>query len=337
MKAPRERSDFHDLTPQRVLDLVEQTLGTPTSNICHPLTSYINRVYEVRLECGASVVVKFYRPGRWKPDGLREEHRFVRSCADAEIPVVAPLPDEQGETLHCGGGQTWYALYPRLGGRAFEDPAAETWTELGRLLARLHNVGALEPTRERPILHPEQATLDHLDEIFACPTLPEHLGDQYEDLAAELLDEISPMFDGVPLHRIHGDCHPANLLHRPGEHYLLIDFDDMCLGPAVQDVWMLLPGYREDVDPELHHFMEGYRQFRDFEPGWLALIEPLRAMRYIHFAAWCVRQRRDHGYQRLSEDFGTDTWWAREIDDLRRQLERIRVQRQGGVRYRPEE
>ncbi len=318
-------SSFHSLTPERVIGLTEEILGQHAMPVCRPLTSYINRVFEVQMEDGTAMVVKFYRPGRWSEDALVDEHRFVFELADAEIPVIAPWTDEEDQSLFEDRGM-WFAFFPRMGGRPFEDPTPPMWQELGRTLARMHNVGDEQDPVDRLEWHPEECTAGHLDYILEHGGMDPDLRDAYEDEVHALIDGIAPLFDDLPFTRLHGDFHLANLLLRPdraGIH--LIDFDDMVLGPTVQDMWMLLPGRVADSELEIEHLLHGYQQFRPFARDSLRLVEPLRAMRFIHFTAWCVQQQRDGGVNRLARDFGTERWWRQELGELKRQKVEINM------------
>lgn len=310
--------DFSGLTPDTVLHLVEQALGRPASNLCRPLGSYINRVYDVQMDDGAWVVAKFYRPGRWSRAALEDEQDFVRELAEAEIPVIAPVAGAGGATLHEHRGM-FFALYPKKGGRPLEEPDPAQWLELGRLLARLHMVGARRAPRDRIRLDPRISTRGHLALILAGDFPSPGVRREYEQAAAAIVDLISPLFDGLDRVRIHGDCHRANILGRPGEPFFLIDFDDMALGPPVQDLWMMLPGHLRDSRAELDRLLEGYETFREFDRGTLRLIEPLRAMRMIHFTAWCARQKADGGFARVAPGWGTTAFWRQETADLERQ------------------
>jgi Ser/Thr protein kinase RdoA (MazF antagonist) len=324
-----EAPDFHELSPDLVLNLVEEALDQRCTNICRPLTSYINRVYEVEVDDGRHVVIKFYRPGRWSLEALQDEHDFVLELAEDEVPVVPPLRDTEGATLHLHG-DLHFALFDRKGGRTFEDPDQELWMELGRLLARMHTIGGKVEPRDRVIWSPGEATAGHVESILSSGQITDRrLRDQYERITGELIDTLAPAFKDRDRVRIHGDCHAGNIIYRPGERFFLIDFDDMAVGPPIQDLWMLLPGYRADVQQELDWFLDGYESFRTFDYPSLKLIEPLRAMRFIHFCAWCVHQINDGGYKRLDPDFGTDAYWNREIRDLESQLERIRIELAG--------
>ncbi len=315
-------ADFSALTPDRVLHLVEQALGRPASNLCRPLGSYINRVYDVQMDDGTWVVPKFYRPGRWSRAALQDEQDFLAELAEAEIPVVAPLRGVDGQCLHEQHGLT-FAVYPKKGGRALEEPTPEQWKELGRLLARLHQVGEQHAPRDRVRLHPEISTSQHLDYLLEGEFPSARVRDEYAAVADDLIERIAPLFDDPPTTRLHGDCHRANILGRPGEPFFLIDFDDLCVGPPVQDLWMMLPGHLKDSRTELDLLLEGYTTFRDFDPSSLRLIEPLRAMRIIHYTAWCARQKRDGGFARVAPDWGSTAFWRQETADLQRQRQEI--------------
>jgi len=315
---------FHQLGPDRVMDLVERILDVRVEPVCRPLTSYINRVYEVLLENREAVVVKFYRPGRWTLDALDEEHEFVFDLKEADVPVVAPLLDNQGDSLFEESPDLWCAIYPRRRGRPFEDLDDTGWQELGRTLARVHVAGDETEPEHRLIWHPEEASQMHLDFILDHVEADEDFCNRYEDTAGELLDAIAPLFDESIYTRIHGDMHSANLMRRPGSKGIyLIDFDDMAFGPPVQDIWMLLPDVVENCGREIQHLLHGYRQMREFEYESLRWVEPLRAMRFIHFSAWCAQQQADTARQRDPE-FGASTWWSRELAALTDQRERIR-------------
>ena len=319
---PPALADFSGLSPDRVLQLVERALGKPASNVCRPLGSYINRVYDVQMDDGTWVVPKFYRPGRWSRDALQDEQDFLTELSAAEIPVVAPLRGVDGELLHQQHGLT-FAVFPKKGGRALEEPSPDQWKELGRLLARLHAVGEQHAPRDRVQLHPEISTCQHLDFILEGDFPSDSIRDDYADVADDLIERIAPFFDDLATTRLHGDCHRANILGRPGEPFFLIDFDDMCVGPPVQDLWMMLPGHMRDSRVELDLLLEGYETFRELEPGTLRLIEPLRAMRIIHYTAWCARQKRDGGFARVAPDWGTAAFWRQETADLQRQRQEI--------------
>jgi Ser/Thr protein kinase RdoA (MazF antagonist) len=320
---PKRQTAFHDLTPDRVITLVEKELGVRCTNLCRPLISYINRVYELESEDGAGLVAKFYRPGRWTLDGLQDEHDFVLELAEQEIPVVAPLMLRNNRTLG-RNEDIYFAVFPKKGGRSFDEYDDDQWLELGRLLGRTHNVGGQKPPRDRITMAPDQATRHQVDFILNNDFIPPDLLGRYKELTDSLINVIKPMFNDVEMIRIHGDCHFSNLIYRPDESFFIIDFDDMAVGPPVQDFWMLLPGYMQDSLAEIDIFLEGYETFRDFDRQTLRLIEPLRAMRFIHYSAWCAHQVAGDGESRVAVDFGSRDYWQGEIGDLEDQLERIR-------------
>ncbi len=320
---PKLHSAFRDLTPDTVITLVEQALGKRCTNLCRPLISYINRVYELQGEDGEGLVAKFYRPDRWSEKGLQDEYNFVLELAEQEIPVVAPLKLQNNRTLG-RHGKIFFAVFPKKGGRSFDEYNDDQWLELGHLLGRTHSVGADSMPQDRITMAPDQATRQQVDFILKNNLIPPDLLAKYQALTESLITEISPMFDGIEMIRIHGDCHFSNLIYRPDESFYLIDFDDMAVGPPVQDFWMLLPGYMEDSLVEIDIFLEGYETFRNFDRRTLRLIEPLRAMRYIHYTAWCAHQVVEDGESRVVPDFGTRHYWQIEINDLADQLERIR-------------
>ncbi len=318
------RTAFHALTPDTVIGLVEEALGVRCTNRFYQLNSYINRVYELERQDGAGLVAKFYRPGRWSPEALLDEHEFMARLAEAEVPVITPLTLADGGTLGCHGG-IHFAVYPKKSGRVLDEYTNEQWPELGRLLGRVHAVGSTLRPRDRVTLAPDRSTRAHVEYILAGGLMHADLRGEFEALAGRLIEETVPMFAGVESIPIHGDCHAANLIHRPGESFFIIDFDDMSVGPPVQDFWMLLPGYRGESQAEIDLFLEGYETFRPFDRRTLRLIGPLRAMRFIHYVAWLAHQVADDGPSRVSPDFGTRGYWLREMTDLERQLERIRA------------
>ena len=313
---------FQAMPPHTVIHQVETALGIPCSNLCRPLNSYINRVYELASEDGNGLIAKFYRPGRWSLEALQDEHDLLLELAEAEIPVIAPLPLVDGTTLgHCQGMH--FAVFPKKGGRSYDEYSDDQWLELGRLLGRAHAVGARHPARARITMAPDRSTREQVDYILAGGFIPADLAKPFRDLTDRLIAEIAPHFAATEMIRIHGDCHFSNLIYRPGESFYLIDFDDMAMGPPVQDFWMLLPGYQDESLVEIDIFLEGYETFRDFDHRSLRLIEPLRAMRYIHYTAWCAHQVAEDGLSRVSPDFGSRSYWQQEIRDLTEQLERI--------------
>ncbi|MDP3479369.1 MAG: serine/threonine protein kinase [Desulfoprunum sp.] len=314
---------FTGLGPDLVLGLAEQALGVRCTNMFRPLTSYINRVFELEQVNKQGLVIKFYRPGRWSEAALLDEHAFLLELADQEIPVVAPLVQQNGSTLGSAQGLS-YAVFPKRGGRSCDEYTDEQWLEIGRLLGRVHNIGALRAAPHRLILGPDHSAAEQLAYLLAGDRVQAELRDQLQEVSEAILSEIRPLFAGCEQIRIHGDCHFANMIHRPGESFILIDFDDMVTGPPMQDLWMLLPGDVSESFVEIDLFIEGYETFRPFDRRALRLVEPLRALRYIHYMAWCARQAQEDGDTRAIDGFGSREYWQKEIGDLKDQLLRIR-------------
>jgi Ser/Thr protein kinase RdoA (MazF antagonist) len=310
------------LGPDGALRAVEAAGFTPTGHVA-PLTCLENRVYDVRLEDGSHVVVKFYRPGRWSRQAILEEHAFLADLGAAEIPVCAPLAggtDRTGLTTLREQEGLLYALWPRTGGRSPDELPAAALPILGRLLARIHAVGAAGAAIERPCFDAESRVHEPLATLASF--VPPSCARRYAAAAqavARCYEERSP---GGPVHRIHGDCHRGNLLERNGAWFFL-DFDDFGVGPAVQDVWMLLPGRDAETLRQRAVLLEAYREFRDFDDAWLELVEPLRAMRFVWYAAWIARRWGDPVFPDAFPHFGTEEYWERETRDLEEQAERI--------------
>ena len=320
-----EFGNFDNLTPDVVISAVEEALGEDMSGLASPLPSYINRVYELQTAAGRRVIGKFYRPGRWTMEALEEEHDFVLNCANEDIPVVAPLPlrgmslKEPGSTIGDADG-IHFAVYPKRSGRELNLDDDESWLRLGSVVARMHLAGGEREANHRVRLHPSTSTSRDIEEILEGGFIQQPQASSFEEVAFEILEEITPMFDDVEFARVHGDCHRGNILERPGEGILVIDFDDMMMGPPIQDLWLLLPGHMTQCHKEIDLLLEGYERFRDFDDSTTRLIEPLRAMRMIYFLAWCARQSRDFKFKSDFPDWGSNVFWRTEIDDLRSQL-----------------
>lgn len=334
--------DFDLLTPELVLRAVEGAYGLSLTGHITQYNSYINRVYELHDEDGHAYMVKFYRPGRWSEEAILDEHDFIRDCVDLDIPTVAPLPDPEGESLATvelvsGGGSEempaleesgsqdlpgyHFALFPKRGGRNFDAESEEDWLRLGALVGRMHTAARQRDAVERESCLPRPIIEQCLRELGEGKAVHPDLEREFYDLAGEVLETIEPLFEGVPLHRVHGDCHRGNILERPGEGLLLIDFDDMMTGPAVQDLWLLLPGRAGDSPHEFNLIVEGYERFLPFDFSQKRLIEALRAMRMLYYLAWSVRQRDDRRFRLEHPHWGGKAFWIKEIEDLREQLQ----------------
>jgi len=318
---------FAELGPEAALEAVESAGLRPTGH-CAVLRALENRVYDARLEDGTHVVVKFYRPGRWSRAAIEDEHRFLLDLQDAEIPVCAPLAlsgaGEDGGGLRTVGqwGSILFGVWPRTGGREPEEPTDEQFAMLGRLLARIHSVGARRRPAERPILDAQTALLDPLDELLDRAVLPAHCENRYAGAVETLAEVYDARSEDIPLLRIHGDCHLGNLLHgRDG--WFFLDFDDFVVGPAVHDLWVLAPGRDAEGRRQRDALLSGYRQFRDFEPRGLGLIEPLRAARFLKLSSWIARRWDEPQFRSTFPHFGTPRYWEDETRELEEQVERV--------------
>lgn len=320
-----ELGDFEQLTPDLMISAVEDALGVSMSGLAAPLPSYINRVYEFQDNTGERFIAKFYRPGRWIRPAIKDEHDFVLECAAADIPVVAPLRLAGGDTLAMVNG-IHFAVYPKRSGREMEilDDDEEFWRRLGSLIARVHNVGARRDAPHRVMHHPGESTGEELTWLMENDSIPISVKREFAVVTGDIMDEIIPMFDDAEYIRIHGDCHRANILQRPEEGLMLIDFDDMMVGPPVQDLWLLLPEHAHASQREIKLIVQGYSMLRDFDRSSLKLIEALRAMRMIYFLAWISKQSKDYLFDTHFPGWGSDSFWRREIGDLRHQLQLIR-------------
>ncbi|MEL6177817.1 MAG: serine/threonine protein kinase [Myxococcota bacterium] len=314
---------FLSLTPDKVLEAVEAA-GLRCNPVCYPLNSFENRVYEVELEDRTRVIAKFYRPGRWTRAQILEEHQFLSDLADAEVPVCPVLPFPDGETLHTIDN-ILYCLFERRGGRA-PDEVTDTLAErLGMLCARIHNVGASRPAPNRLELCADIYIRDNLAWLAESGTIPPHLKTRYFDAANRIAETADLRMEGVPTHRVHGDMHLGNLLLRDSV-FNVLDFDDMVTGPAVQDLWMLIPGRDTWARRQREAFIEGYQQLRDFDRSTLTLVEPLRGMRLVHYATWLAKRWHDPIFPRTWPHFGTDKYWQEETAELEDIVEQLQVE-----------
>lgn len=310
---------FLALTPNHVLQAVEEGGYEPSGHV-NALHCFENRVHDIRLDDGGHVITKFYRPGRWSREQIQEEHDFLFELRAAEIPVCAPIRFEDGESIHEIEG-IYYAVWPRVGGRSPSELTDEQIEILGRLLARIHNVGSSH-TEGRLELNYESYGLNNLEFLLSQNFIPLTWESRFESVVRKICEYYDAISQDVPVHRIHGDCHYGNLLNGR-EGWFFVDFDDMLIGPAVQDVWLLLPGQDQHTKEQRNLFIDAYRQFRPFEQRWLKLIEPLRALRIIRYAAWIARRWHDPAFPAAFTHFGTEQYWQRETIDLEQQFELI--------------
>jgi len=314
------REFFFRLSPERVLQAVEAAGHVPSGH-CFALNALENRVYDVRLEDGNHVVAKFYRPGRWARETILDEHRLLAALVEAEIPVCAPLSFPDGDTLH-EVEDIHYAIWPRTGGRSPDELSDDQIEVLGRLMARIHAIAADLGAPNRRILDPESVPLEALELLEDGDWLPPSCGARYVRAVESLVDVYRERSRGVELQPIHGDCHAGNLL-RGDDGWFFLDFDDMVVGPPVQDVWMLVPGRDAEADRQRRLLVESYRQFRDFDEGSFSLIEPLRGFRFVFYAGWIAKRWQDPAFPDAFPHFGTDQYWETETRDLEELVERI--------------
>jgi Ser/Thr protein kinase RdoA (MazF antagonist) len=331
---PADSTPFAGLTPSVVLDALD-AVGLRGDGRVLQLNSYENRVFQVFLEDGTAVVPKFYRPGRWSDAQILEEHAFALELAAAEIPVVAPLTltpaagavaearVSDATLAHVEiDGRVWrFGVSPRRAGQApdLDNPHTLSW--IGRFIGRIHAVGATRPFAHRRRL--DVATLGQasLDWLAAHDTLPHDVATRWHDTAQAALAQARAAFDDcadMATVRLHGDCHPGNLLWTAqGPHF--VDLDDAMNGPAIQDLWMLLAGERDAMATGLTALLGGYEAFAEFDRRALALIEPLRTLRMVHHSAWLAQRWQDPAFPIAFPFFEGSAYWSQQLIQLREQ------------------
>jgi Ser/Thr protein kinase RdoA (MazF antagonist) len=316
MSAP---APYSGLNPETVLDALDSA-GHRGDGRLLALNSYENRVYQVWLEDGGSVVAKFYRPGRWSDAQILEEHALVGELAEREIPAVAPLVLD-GKTLAEHAGFR-FAVFPRRGGRRPELERRDILEWIGRFIGRIHAVGAAQPFAQRPALDAESFGREPRDWLLGHGFLPPDLLQAWKssaDLALQGVTHCYARAGAVRALRLHGDCHAGNVLWTDqGPHF--VDFDDSRTGAAVQDLWMLLSGERAEMTRQLGDVLAGYEQFREFDPRELHLVEALRTLRLIHYSAWIARRWDDPAFPAAFPWFNTHRYWQDRILELREQI-----------------
>ncbi len=316
--------NFYSLTPEIVLSAVEMG-GHRTTGLCYALNSLENRVYDVELEDRSRVIVKFYRPGRWSRETILDEHHFLHACVAHDIPVCAPMNFADGTTLKETDEGIFAALFPRVGGRAPDELFPDDLEQLGRYIARIHRVGEVEGLKHRPTLSPATYGTGCLNTILSLAGMSPGVGARYRDAALQLIAIAERMFADHAMIPIHADLHRGNLLRQSNGAWMVLDFDDMAFGPAVQDFWLLLPGRAQECPQELEALTKGYEQFRDLDSGSYRLIEVLRGLRYIRYAAWITERRDDPAFARAFPQYGTDSYWEMQMSDLYEQLRAIEI------------
>ncbi len=332
------RHPFEALTPDVVLDALD-SVGLRGDGRLTALSSYENRVYQVQLEDGSAVVAKFYRPERWSDAQIQEEHDFAAELMAAEVPVIGPMKLMDASLHHFGGFS--FSASPRRGGRPPELDDGEVLEWIGRFLARIHTVGAAKPFSTRPRLDVQSFGIEPMQWLLEHDKVPLDVQSAWTKVCQNAINMIAQYSvltgatgqnglddPGIPLLRLHGDCHPGNVLWTPtsvaaaagpGPHF--VDLDDARTGPAVQDFWMLLSGDRSQRTRQLGALVDGYEQFRDFNRDELVLIEPLRTLRLIHYSAWLARRWDDPTFPVNFPWFGSSDYWQGQVQMLEEQLE----------------
>jgi Ser/Thr protein kinase RdoA (MazF antagonist) len=310
---------FSNLSPDSVLAAVEQA-GFQVDGRLLALNSYENRVYQVGIEGQAPLIAKFYRPGRWQDDAIHEEHLFELALAEAEVPAVPPIQIQHQMLFH--HEQYRFSLFEKKGGRAPELDRSGVLTWIGRFLGRLHAVGAQAEYRYRPTLNIE--TFGEIPKTFLLETgfIPIDIRSAYDSVIHQALDEIRRCYDragDISLIRLHGDCHLGNLLWTDeGPHF--VDFDDSRMGPAIQDLWMLLSGTSDDMQSQWADILAGYQDFHHLNPAEFHLVEALRTLRLIHYSAWIAQRWDDPAFKVAFSWFNTQQYWQDRVLELREQI-----------------
>ena len=311
---------YDSLTPDLVIDAVESA-GYLSDARLLALNSYENRVYQVGLEDAEPLIAKFYRPERWTRAQIDEEHQYSQELVEADISVVAPLIDSNGNSLHEHQGFL-FALFPRRGGYPPELDNLHNLFVLGRTLGRIHSVGRADRFKHRIEITVDKMMAQNIEFLLQREFIPRELIPAYSSLAQDLLKAVEAIYQEVKpgdLIRVHGDCHVGNILWRD-ETAHFVDLDDCAMAPAIQDIWMFLSGERHRRQQQLAEVVEGYSEFCDFEPRQLRWLEALRTMRIVNYATWLAKRWEDPAFPRSFTWFNTERYWADHILELREQL-----------------
>ena len=310
---------YLSLGPEDIVNAIEAA-GYRCDGRLLALNSYENRVYQVGMEDGGNIVAKFYRPDRWTDEAILEEHDFAIELAEEEIPVVPPL-ERDGETLY-HRDDFRFALFDCYGGRSPELDNLDLLGQLGRLVARIHVHGEEYDFEHRPTLNIETFGMQSRTYLLENGFIPADIEAAYTSTCDDLLTNVAACYERAGASRsirLHGDFHPGNVLVR-GEQLHIVDLDDTRMGPAVQDLWMFISGDRSEQTPQLHELLEGYSQFRHFDARELNLIEALRSLRIMHYAAWLARRWDDPAFKRAFPWFNSQKYWDEHVLALREQV-----------------
>ncbi|MFT4926990.1 MAG: Ser/Thr protein kinase RdoA (MazF antagonist) [Phenylobacterium sp.] len=310
------RFSFTDLSPDLILDAIE-SLGIYVESGLLPLNSYENRVYQFIAEDKLRYVVKFYRPQRWTKAQILEEHEYALELDHAEVPLVAPMVIN-GQSLF-EHQEYWFALFPSVGGRIFEVDNLDHLEWMGRFIARIHLIGQAKPFVHRPTITTDEYLHQAGATIKQSGFVPDSLTSAFNPILDFVIDKAQQQFFNTDEIRLHGDCHPGNILWRDGAPHF-VDLDDSRMGPAIQDLWMMISGDRNNQLIQLDTLISGYEEFREFDQNQFKLIEPLRAMRMINYMAWLAKRWEDPAFPRNFSWFGEDKYWEQQILALKEQL-----------------
>lgn len=316
-------SFFFELKPHNVLSAID-AMGQKCGNTCMALNSLENRVYEVPLIDGNVVIAKFYRPLRWSKDAILEEHTFLKELQQEGLRVCPPLEFSDNTTIQLvPKTNIFYALFPKSEGRAPEEFSDDEISHLGELLARIHKVGLKKDIAHRPPLTPQIAGIKSLDILKEYHVIPQMLVSEFNKIVSLIVEEMQSSFYETKIQRIHGDCHPGNLLYNNKE-YVFLDFDDTRMGPAIQDVWMLLPSQDNEGVRQRELLIESYDKILPFDKNSIKLVESLRALRYLQYSAWITVRWEDPSFKHLFPHYGSQQYWEELLDDLKQQWKYIK-------------
>lgn len=320
MKAP-----FEALDPNLIISAVED-IGIPCSGLIKTLNSMENRVYMIEGEDRKKWVAKFYRPDRWSKEAIQDEHTFIQELAEEKLPVIPPIPIHDNKTIGERSGFFW-ALFPYKEGRASQDLYEDELINLGAFIGQIHVIGKRRQAPYRLKLSTENYIIKNTEYLEQEEVLPSSISKEYLTVTHELASIIEPALSKLPAHRIHGDFHRGNFIAGASGRWL-VDFDDMCMGPAIQDIWLICPAQDEAGKESRSLLVEGYQSVAEFDTNWLRFVEPLRAARLVNYAAWISRRWGDAAFKKYFPNFGTLEYWQSELNALKEQLAKITAQMQ---------